>query len=302
MKKIVLLFIICCFAVTAGCSATHPKLRFLSLDPNYDIQNNKDKYIFKMPRPVITISAQKDENATPPWKPAFTSTVNSRPGVYAIKSEEPWYIDAKFAIAYQQNSFLLKSFGIDLTDNRVKYIQQLGAIAVAAIPLVIAMAPADPLEALRKNLPYNVDVAVCFGTTLDSLDAREKVSCEIPIGDSGWKVEIVTDRNDETTISYDKYFTKEGVVSTNFPVPDCKEGFVSLVFQSERKFVSPITFANPTKLAAVVTPSKGSITFHPICSADTAYDTADVATPLELLKTTIDQVKAAEQAYRDAKK
>jgi hypothetical protein len=267
-----------------------------------------------MPSPVIAITAEQKGNEA---KLAFTSTVTSREGMYAFQSANEWYVDAKYTIAYQQNSFLLKSLGVELTDNRLKYIQEVGSIVVAVIPLAFAAPPPsaeDPLRTkLLSNLPYNVNVAHCFGGILDQPkkgDANMPVNpvfCEEPIRDkngvdTGWKATIVADPNNKnTTVSYDEFFTKDGHVSTDFPVPDCKEGFVYLEYDNDIKYASPITFTNPTRLTTVPIPAKGSITYHPICSADTASSAADVAKPLELLKTTIDQVAAAKKAWKDAK-
>jgi hypothetical protein len=312
MKKAVLLFVSGCFAVAASCSTTHPKLQFFKLDSNYSIGDTEDKFTFRMPNPVIVITSQQNERETPSLKPVFTPTVKSREGMYAIRSADPWFVDTKYTIGYQQNSFLLKSFGIELTDNRVKYVQELGAIVSVVIPLAVAAAPppgATPRKEanLAQLLPYNVDVADCFGDKLDVQNADETVSCSMILRDkdghdSSWKVTIITDRNNQnSTVSYDDFFTNRGKVSANFPVPDCKEGFVYLE-DGKQRFGSPITFANPTRLTTVPIPGKGSITYHPICSADTAYAPPDVAKPLDLLKTTIDQVAAARKAYEDAKK
>jgi hypothetical protein len=317
MKKTFLLFMSACFVVTASC-ATQPKLRFYKLGSDYSTNDTKDKFTFKMPSPVIGITVQKNEHEKPGWKPVFTSAVTSRKEMYAIKSGDPWYVDTKYTIAYQQNSFLLKSLGVELTDNRVKYTQVLGSIAATIIPLAFAVGPPptkppdDELDKLLPNLPYNVNVADCFGSTLDldTQDAADKqVSCKKAINDekgqdTGWEVIIVTERNNKnSTVSYDNFFTTDGYVSSEFPVPDCKEGFVFLEYKnSGRPYFSSITFANPTRLTTVPIPAKGSITYHPICSADTAYGPADVANPLELLKTTIDQVAAAKKAYDGAKK
>jgi hypothetical protein len=314
MKKTCLLFLIGCLAVTASC-AIQPKLNFYKLKSDYTTEDTKDKFTFKMPSPVIAITVQKNKDETPPWKPVITSTSKSREGMYAIKSADPWYVDTKYTIAYQQNSFLLKSLSIELTDNRLKYIQEAGSIVAAVIPLVAAVAalPSD-IDKLLPYLPYNINVAECFGNTLDADDAGKMVSCKMKIKDKegkdkdkegkdiDWNVAIVTDRNSKnSTIPYDEFFTEGGHVSTDFPVPDCKEGFVSLEYKGDMMFVSPITFANPTKLTTVRIPAKGSITYHPICSADTVSSTADIAKPLELLKATIDQVAAAKKAFDQAK-
>ena len=323
MKKTFLLVVIGCFAVTASCTTPHPKLKFFKLDSNYSIEDTKDKLTFKMPSPVIAITVQENKEEKPPWKPVFTSTVTSREGMYAIQSADSWYVETKYTIAYQQNSFLVKSLSVELTDNRLKYIQEVGSIVAAAIPLIALVAVKPPalseeesLEVLRKNLPYNVKVADCFGSFLDDPPKPEdagkpvskKVSCETKImgrkgEDTGWKATIVADRNNQKSlVSYDTFFTKDGYVSTDFPVPDCKEGFVFLEYNGEIRFSSPITFANPTRLTTVPIPAKGSITYHPVCSADTVSSTADVAKPLELLKTTIDQVATAKKAYDEATK
>jgi hypothetical protein len=322
MNKKFLLFIIGCFAVTASCATPEPKLKFFKLAPGYSTEDIKGKLTFKMPSPVITISDpdQKNEKDPSSWEPVFTSSVRSGKEMYAIESADPWYIETKYTIAYQQNSFLLKSLNIDLTDNRLKYIQDVGTIAatiipfVAGVPFKAAPPPKPPGEApeqieLRKNLPYSVDVARCFGTTLDEKAPSGKVSCEVPITDRngkdiGWKAIIVTDNNNKnSTVSYDDLFTKEGKVSTDFPVPDCKEGFVYLQFKDDPKlFSSPITFTNPTRLTSVPMPAKGTITYHPICSADTTSSAAEIAKPIELLKTTVDQIAAAKKAWDDAHK
>lgn len=302
MKKLFLLLIMVCL-IGAGSCTTQPKLTFYKLGSD---STTRDKFTFKMPSPVIVITGQQNEKEIPSWKPVFTSTVTPRNTLYAIKSANAWYIDAKYTISYQQNSSMLKSFGVELIDNRAKYIQELGSVAAALIPFLIGAPPKVQDDILRKILPYNVNVNECFGTALDMKGDGNLVSCEMPLKDkdgkdTDWKVIVVTDRNDQSkTTSYESFFTKDGYVSTDFPVPDCKEGFVYLKYQNEIQYLSPITFTNPTRLTTVPIPAKGSVTYHPICSADTVYAPADVAKPLDLLKTTIDQVVAAKKAYEQA--
>jgi hypothetical protein len=266
--------------------------------------------MIKMPTPIIAITAQQDAKGGAATI-AYTATVKPREGVYGIKPADPWYIDTNYSIAYQQNSFLLKSLTVEMTDNRSTYIQEAGAIVAAAIPFVVAAVPGPAPTGetdLQKLLPYNVDVADCFKGNLDAPDAKEKVSCSSKIEDkngqpSAWTVTIVTDRNNSTsTFSYDDIFSASGRLSKNFPVPDCKEGFVSLEYNGTRNYISAITFANPTRLTSVPIPAKGSITYHPACSADTAYNASGAAKPLDLLKTTIDQVATAIKDYEAAKK
>jgi hypothetical protein len=270
-----------------------------------------------MPKPIISITDQQKDKDISQWEPTMTASVKSREGIYAIKADDPWYINSTLSIAYQQNSFLFKSFSIEVTDNRTKYIQQAGSILATIIPFIAAVPPPQPqpqpedngLEELRRNLPYNVDVEDCFGGKLDepsndTTDKSKLVSCEEPINDrngkdTGWKVMIVTEHNNKnSSISYEEFFTKDGYSATNFPIPECKEGFVYLQYNNNKKlYSSPITFANPTRLVAIPIPPKGSITYHPICSADSTSSSADIANPLDLIKTTIDQLAAAKKAY-----
>lgn len=309
LKVACLISAVLVLSLVTGCTV-QPKLKFSQLKEGFSVADVADKYTFNMPTTVITVSVkepEKDSGET--WKPVFSAANVPGDKLYAIGSADSWFVDTKYTLGYQQNSTMLKSFGVELTDNRVKYMQEVGGIAVSLIPLILALdgqVQDDGLAVLKKNLPMNIDVAKCFVDALDKKYEGEKVSCNHEIKDKNgksinWTAQLVTDKNNiNSTSSYESFFNNE--TRKDFPVPECKTAYVALTYKGTQSFISPpITIANPTRVTVIPTPAKGSITYHPICSADTLYSPPDVAKPLDLIKATIDQVAAAKKAFDDAK-
>lgn len=211
--------------------------------------------------------------------------------LYAVVPESRWLgaVKTNLSVTYydtNDTSFLVKTVGSEVQDDRVKIISSIGAVAVAAA----AMAAYAPPPKVVLRLPVAID-------TIEGKDGKWRALPKNP--EWFYKLRVSPERG--ASISKDSFFSKHADCATSaFPFSTCRKATLHVKLKPDNtppleaddgdaKF--HIMFADSDYLDTLALPPKGSLKFHSICGANIVTEKVEGGATWDLLESLMNQAK-----------
>lgn len=285
-------------AILCGCAA-NLSVTYLTYPagspPSPDLKGYQK---FKLASPLILIESIKGEKSGVP-EVAFRTVPIEEPGgpTYAIIPETSFGVVSKVGLATRPNSMVAHEVTTEIEDKRVEFIKELGGVIVSGIALTAAAMAVPPL---------GYRVVVDLADALRSLKSRDAVEVKALAGN------VLGPKNDAIKVVAVRLspVSADAIDRGNFPYSDvqsvlfysaCRDATIEFSYQ-ETTYVGTVRIPDPNFLQTVGLPKTGKVAFHDQCGVSVTHGKAVTATSLELLKTTIDQVKSVRDAQEKAAK
>lgn len=263
--------------------------------PSPDLKGHQK---FKLASPLILIESVKGEKSGV-LEVTFKTVPVDEPGgpTYAIIPEASLGVVSKVGLATRPNSMVAHEVTTEIEDKRIEFIKELGGIAVSGIALT---------SAARAVPPLGYRVVVDLADALRSLKSRDAVEVKALAGN------VVGPKDDPIKVVAVRLspVSADAVDRGNFPYSDvqsvffysaCRDATIEFSYQ-ETSYIGTVRIPDPNFLQTVSLPKTGKVAFHDQCGVSVTHGKVVTATSLELLKTTIDQVKSIRDAQEMAGK
>ncbi len=187
------------------------------------------------------------------------------------------------------NTALVKEAGVDVVDNRVALINQLGTIATKIVPLVAGAPGVLSSDALPKKILVDVvlNSAKIGPEEREGVDAADGVL--IDFGPIPPDASPTDDLNRPMVLS--------GIIYSA-----CRDATVKFKYGPNMRYEQTVKISDPRYYQRVGFPVKGKVSFHDQCGVSVAADTEKVSTAPEIIDALVTQGKAIKDAIEAAKK
>lgn len=246
------------------------------------------------PKPAATKAVPTPAQVSQP-KITVSSLPTEESGIkLGVILKDDFWTKSKINFSKIENTDLLKEAGVEVTNNAVSLINQIGDLAKAVIPLVASFAVADPFFNLDKT-PVEID------TWRILKGSPNRLAFQAPVADyPGLRMVIGAVPPD--AIEYGRVSWSQR--SSQLLYAACREATVTLHLAPPLRDQSfTVKIADPNFIQRVALPFKGKVIMHSQCGASVQTDTAqDETTALTVATALATQGKAVADAIKAAKK
>ncbi|MGQ0545286.1 MAG: hypothetical protein ACT4P3_08145 [Betaproteobacteria bacterium] len=254
---------------------------------------------FKLASPVILVEAAKNEKTSAVDVVFKTIAVEEPDGpTYAIVPGSTLWVVSRIGVATRPNSMLVQEVTTEIEDKRVEFIKELGGVVVSAIGVAAADRAIPPL-----GWRGVVDLAGALRAHKSSRQAGEVGSLAgTKIGSAPDQMNVVSVKL--AAVSADAFERDKypfGSRQTVFVYSACRDATFELSYKGT-PYIYATRISDPNFVQTVGLPKTGKVSFHDQCGVSVTHGKAQTASSLELLKTTLDQVKSIREAQDKAEK
>lgn len=256
----VLLLAVC--AAATGCTAVAPTIQYREIHKAQDMTGMTDAFylqaneivVAKRPDTEVTSGSSKGSTVS-----EFDVTSNRRESIYkyGIKSVTSWRSETKVNLNKIQNTDLVNSIGVEVTDNTAKAITDYGGALVKLIGVVGGMFDLGPA------CPFPVRIPV---------DLKDEGTGPTDLGDGCVKVKVQALPPD----AFRRELMPSDQDTSNFYYAACREAIVTVdVSGTDGVKYKRVRVADPRFVQTVQLPNKGAVTVHSECGV--SVETQQVA-------------------------
>jgi hypothetical protein len=285
-------------ALLLGACAAETSLSYLVYSPDSAaVPDLKGYQKFKLASPVVLVESVMNEK-TKDVDVVFRTIVVEEPDgpTYAVVPHSTLWMVSRIGVTARPNSMLVQEVTTDIEDKRVNLIKDLGGVIVSAIS-VPGFDKAKPIEGFRGV----VDLASALQKHKFRKAGELTSLAKAEIGEAE-KMEIVAVKLSAVSVdAVERDRFPFNVVQTVFVYSACREATIELSFKGT-PYIYATRVPDPNFVQTVGLPKTGKVAFHDQCGVSVTHGKAQTASSLELLKTTLDQVKSIREAQDKAKK
>lgn len=287
MRSKILFFILCVMSIS-GCTVL-PSVKYRAITTPDDMTGMTDAFYRQQSQIEISVVPPSiTAGTTTPTKPPELLIV-SRPVEYrasklGIKALTDWRSSTVVTLNKYQNTDLINSIGVEVTDNTAKAITEYGGALVKLIGLAVSGELSQPCVVSGQTLIFvvspqggtfdgNTEKKGCITVTLGALPPDAMPADKLPMNQS----------------------------THNFYYSACRDATVT-VKQATSEVTKALRVADPSYVQFVQFPPKGTITSHSECGVSVQTDKAAVDNGAAVVNALATQGKAIKDALDAAAK
>lgn len=296
-----------------GCSA-QPKVLYEVPPENKDQSYTGDWEglpRFTLAKSQLVISLPDDEkNKAPamvsvPAEVEKSDQLQSTDGVdvptrFILRQKDSFGVDTHLKLTKLDNTDLIHSFGTEVEDKRVKYIQGAASVLVGVIG-AFGLDGEDP----ERAQPVSIDTLKMLtenkiGRQATSTASYGKITGPGKTAPVSFKITFGAVKDD--AINTDKFAAvASGKAQKTLIYSACRTATVIFTDGSFANKQFTATIADPRYVQTVEMPKKGSIDMHTACGANTTAEASSASSGFEVINAIIDQTKSVREAWKTAK-
>lgn len=290
MSKVALQLTLLSVFIT-GCTVV-PTVQYKVINNSKDMEGMTDS--FYLQQSVIKLSVKTDEKDKSKSIIVTSAPAEFKETKYGIKAITDIRSSTVVNLTKHDNTDMIDSIGVEVTDNTSKAITDYGGAITALIPLVTSLAGKNPDKKLCK-LELNQDIAFSLGDEIKKLKEDTVLVNWDKNAETCLTIELKTGPKDATnkippneSVHYYYYSAcRDATISGNVEV-DGKSIPVKAAFRvSDPRYVQFVQF-----------PAKGSIKHHTQCGVSVVTEATAVDNGAAVIKASTEQIKAISEALK----
>jgi hypothetical protein len=288
--------------ILAGCTAV-PVVEYSEIKVGPPPEGVTDTFY----RAQSRITLNKTETESEKTKKKTTQfSITSAPVAYdadykiGVKPKDSLTVTTKINVTKIENTDLVRTIGVETTDNTVNFINQVGGVLVKAVTL-FAKAPPSGAKPAPEPEVCIADDEFPIHIQIDSAELASGAGAKLPVpGRPCLEVIVGPAPKDAVKTVESDMFKKP---TSNFFYSACREATVTYYLDKDRKkkFAKIVRIADPTHLQAVQFPYKGSVTMHSECGVSVTTESTSPQNSIAIIDAVAGQLKAFKDAIDAAK-